>query len=298
MDSFALTPGNNQDHSQRETAEHLWKMLDELALSDRESYNSFIRKTLSDVPASLRSKSTAAVSAWKLFQVPCAHLNAKFLLFKFYSNASLPIDSETQLPVKSSWKPSLEADNLSVAIEISSKLILELEKEGEALAELIMLACEQVHKVSGIRSQPESFQQYQGKSECDSQSVGIERTHDGIKLPHFLFDKFSSENIQPKPHGNRKILIEELSSSSVSGNLTVPEFHFEVQKTFIQYQIELPMLESLSDYDLTLENDSLSLSIPKFYEFRHKHNLSVNSDLATAKFLRKPKILKIVLPLV
>ena len=293
MDSISLSTGSKSDNSQRETAEHIWKMLDELAISDPDSYNSFIKKTLSDVPPSLRSGApTSSVKPWKEVKVACAHPVAKFLVLKFQSDLSVSIDNDTQLPVKSNWVPKLESNNLLVTIALSSKLISSLEKKMEALSELILFVCIQVEKSVGLKCQPDRFEVLEQSELPKPANLPGKRGGD-ITLPQNASNVVFQNSQNQK---NAKVLIEELSSSSVSGNLPVPDFHFEVQNGCIQYHIELPMLECLSEYDLTLDEDSLSLSIPDLYQFRHKHGLSVDSDQVTAKFLRKRKVLKIVIP--
>lgn len=274
--------GVKSNDGQRETAEHIWKMLDELAVSDPDSYNSFIKKTLSEVPPGMRSGvADQSVKLWKVFKVKCAHPVAKFLAIKFWSDPSVLINKDTQLPVKSSWVPQMESDTLSVTVYLSPKLISSIEKEKKALPELIAFVCDEVEKLVELK--------------CQSDAVIVVEQNE---MPIYEnVEKQGGDVYQNSQKQNTKVLIEELSSSSVTGNLPVPHFHFEVQSSCIVYQIELPMLECLSEYDLTVEDDSLSLSIPGFYNFRHKHNLSVDSDQVKAKFLRKRKMLKVVIPL-
>lgn len=313
--------------SSREVLQHVeqfWSMLDDLADSDPAAYKTFIQRQLRDAKEqcappephiSLHTKILIPeekdlfinVCKWNMILAPQSHAHPVPL----GAGRLEEIGKETVFDV--AYNP------------VVLKMAEEDATEMDQLIRLAMKYIEESHKVRLCHSYQIANFKLKGSLkrmrdnlrgfQTPSAVVTKERAND---TEASLLDQIKNISVQGKEEevshpiqllnkdtGQRpkRCLIEEISSSEVlEKDLPTPHYELSIVKAktggskTLELKVELPELTSVSECDLSISTDDVSLEAPGKYKLQLDLPLSVNEEAVTAQFNKINRTLLVTLP--
>ena len=298
------------DHTMNQ-AQHIWSMLDELSLSDPDSYRSFISKTLAEGKSAIEKEKV--VTKWKVFMAKCNALH-KELLLNLLIDKSIPI-TQDELPLKSTWTAIPIEKYVIVHVFLHPAIVSSIEKEKAAYDELIKFIIYTLQQKSNLTFDQSSLHEINVKNfsqivageldkftgkfpsvfpESNNRDISSMNPAPDIKLSSMVHEVSEPENFfddeAPKLKCN---LVQEINSTN--GGIPEPIYNYSCENGVLLYQIELPDIEKLGDYELTLTTGGIIFEIHGQYRLEHQHNLKIDENNVSAKFVRKLRRLKIKL---
>ncbi|XP_078538426.1 PIH1 domain-containing protein 2 [Lissotriton helveticus] len=325
-----MEAGSSRDVLQH--VEQFWSMLDDLADSDPAAYKTFIQRQLRDAKEqctppephiSLHTKILVPeekdlfinVCKWNMIPAPQSHADP------------VPLGAGRLEEV------AREADLYKVFDIAYNPVVLKLaEEDATEMDQLIRLAMkyiEETHKVRLCHSYQIANFKLKGSLkrmrdnlkgfQTPSAVVKEERTN-GTEAS--LLHQIKNISVQGSVQGReqevshpirllnedsgqrpKRCLIEEISSSEVpEKDLPTPHYELSIVKAetgeskTLELKVELPELTSVSECDLSISTDDVSLEAPGKYKLHLDLPLSVNEEAVTAQFNKVNRTLLVTMP--
>ena len=209
------------DHTMNQ-AQHIWSMLDELSLSDPDSYRSFISKTLAEGKSAIEKEKV--VTKWKVFMAKCNALH-KELLLNLLIDKSIPIKTEDELPLKSTWTAIPIEKYVIVHVFLHPAIVSSIEKEKAAYDELIKFIIYTLQQKSNLMFDQSSLHEINVKN--FSQIVAGE------------LDKFTGKFPSVFPESNNR----DISSMNPAPDIKLSSMVHEVSEPENFFDDEAPKLK-------------------------------------------------------
>ncbi|KAJ8034702.1 PIH1 domain-containing protein 2 [Holothuria leucospilota] len=294
-------------------AEHIWKMLDELADTDPEAYKKFVEKSMKEGKKDLADTKKN---------------DALFINICGWTKVPGPKGPTDAVPVSGGPLEDVEFDSdhcWVTRVAINPEVLKECSERNEEMRLLIQLVFQFLENQHNIRiSQDYTIlkKKYMGNpAELENffskrQKSAEECARDELKrlCPEDLLaqlgkmktgEEMSKIPSTPNPHSERHgkgKLIEEISSKVVT--LPQPDYELitrdkdEKKGRRIVLRVSLPGVQAVSECDLQIDKQLISLHVDKKYNLDVEIPEAFQESSVSAKFIKKTSVLSITLPLI
>ncbi|XP_061915919.1 PIH1 domain-containing protein 2 isoform X2 [Entelurus aequoreus] len=301
-----------------EQVSRLWSMLDDLCLTDPEAYRSFVEK---QVTSGLDYNTPPRVESCIRTDVvePRGLLYINICSWK---RVPAPQDPSEPLPV---YAGSLEADtNIGgptvLDIAFNPEVLQKCKKDKEEMDQVYLLALRFVQKQHGLKLSQRyiivSFSPRNGPEDLhrrlgfQQQRVNTDKQSDtATQSPESLLQQISSlrahkedtelpADIVRGPAVRKKGLIEVISSTTFQ-RPEKPECRLEVKAHTegfpckLELTVELPKINSMSEWQLKMSKDDVLLEVEDVYYLLLDFPKAVNENSAVAIFNKKSRRLTV-----